>query len=82
MELEGPEDQYVKNYFNIQKREIRLPLGLNAAKNTYFTKKATDKSSLGSNFGQKSPRAHKSISPSSGANINVQFIIIIDFKNS
>ncbi len=53
--------------FNVQKREIRFTLGLDAAKNTYFTKKVADKSSSESNFVQKSPRAHMSISPSSGA---------------
>ncbi len=65
-EARGSKDQYVLKSYNVQKQKIRFTLGLNIAKNTYFTKKALDKSSLESNFVQKSPQAHMSISPSSG----------------
>ncbi len=53
--------------YNVQKREIRFTLELNAAKNTHFRKNASNKSCSESNFVQKSPRAHMSISPTSGA---------------
>ncbi len=54
--------------FNVQNWEIRFILGLSDAKNTqYIKKKASDKSCLELDFVQKSPRAHKSISPMSGA---------------
>ncbi len=52
--------------YNAQKREIRFTLGLNAAKNTHYMKKALNKSCLEMNFLQKSLRAHMSISPTSG----------------
>ncbi len=46
---------------------ITFNLGLNAAKNTHHTKKASIKSSAELNFLQKSPRAHMFISPQSVA---------------
>ncbi len=52
---------------NVQKREIRFTLGLNAAKNSQFLKKTSNKSCSKSKNAQKSPRAHMSISPTSGA---------------
>ncbi len=39
--------------YNVQKQEIRFTLRLNTAKNTYFMKKASNKSCLKSNFAQK-----------------------------
>ncbi len=53
--------------YNVQKLEIRLTLGLSAAKNMHFMKKSFNKSSSKSNFAQKSPRAHLSTSATSGA---------------
>ncbi len=45
----------------------RFSLGPNAAKNRHRIKKASNKSCLSLNFVQKSPGAHISISPQSGA---------------
>ncbi len=53
--------------YNVQKWEIGFTFGLNAAKNTHYVKKGSNKSCLELNFVQKSSRAHMSISPASGA---------------
>ncbi len=48
---------------NVQKYEIRFTMELNAAKNTYYIKKTSNKSCSELNFTQKSARVHMSISP-------------------
>ncbi len=48
----GLERTWLK-YYNIQKQQITLSLGLNAAKNTDYMEKASSKSCLGLNSLQK-----------------------------
>ncbi len=55
-----------KNY-NVQKRENRFSLGLNAAKNTHRLKKVLNKSCSKLNFIQKCLRGRMYISSWSGA---------------
>ncbi len=63
----GLERLILSKYNIVTKLKITLNLGLNAAKNTHSSKKASNKSFSELNFAQKSARAHTSMTPHSGA---------------
>ncbi len=53
--------------YNVQKKEIGFTSGFNAAKNTHYIKKTSNKSCSELNFVQTNPGARMSISPTSRA---------------